>query len=175
MNDYFYALVDRVNGYGYEDMLRVLYSYPFEIIVETDANLLPNVFALRDEYGYKPKPYEKDMANCFEIFISLASKFDWLLSDLKNPDRTEEWFWMMMKNTGLIFYDNEHFNRDDIESICDVFVHRKYKTNGYGGPFPLRQPRKNVRRVDLWYQINWYVNENFEYEFNDIQEEFEDE
>ena len=77
------------------------------------------MFALREEYGYKSKRYEEDLANCFEIFISLSSKFDWLLSDLKNPDRTEEWFWMMMRNTGLIFYDNEHFDREKVEAICD--------------------------------------------------------
>lgn len=170
MNDYFYALVDRINGYGYEDMLSVLYNTPFTSRIPKDNNRLKDCIALRDRYGY----FNRQDGNCFEIFVCLALDMDELLRDQDHGDRTEEWFWLMMTNIGLVNYDNNNFNEKEVENIIDIFVKRKYKTDGRGGPFPLRYPRDNMRKTDLWYQLNWYVNENFEYEFNDL-EEFEDE
>lgn len=153
-----------------------MFNTPFEVKVKNDANRVIQALNMRKELGYHPRKFEKDLANCFEIFIILAQNMDDILHDLKHGNRTEEWFWLMMKNMGLIFHDNDDFVESDVDTILDMFVHRKYYKNGDGGPFPLKRPLDNMRRVELWYQVNWYVNENFEYEFNEIEsEDFENE
>ena len=33
--------------------------------------------------------------------------------------------------------------------------------NGTGGLFPLKRPRVNQRRVEVWYQMSEYLMENY--------------
>jgi hypothetical protein len=79
-------------------------------------------------------------------------------------NRFGKWFWMMIENCGLSFLNDAAYTHDAdnyisavIRRICD----RQYEANGDGSFFPLRQPRADMRHVDLWYQLQWYITENF--------------
>lgn len=166
MSRYFNKLVELVDGYGYENMLLDLYNTPFEVKVHNDENRLDEAYKLRDIYG---GPHDNP-GNCFEVLIVLAKDVDDILWDSRHGDRTKEWFWMMMENMGLTEYTNPNYNEGRVAIAIDIFVNRKFAKNGSGGPFPLRRPLSNMRRIEWWYALNAYVNENFEYEFEDIQE-----
>jgi hypothetical protein len=34
--------------------------------------------------------------------------------------------------------------------------------NGTGGLFPLKMPKVNQRRVEIWYQMSAFIEENFD-------------
>ena len=38
---------------------------------------------------------------------------------------------------------------------------REYSDNGHGGLFPLKNPKKDQRKVEIWYQMTEYINENY--------------
>jgi hypothetical protein len=46
-----------------------------------------------------------------------------------------------------------------MEEIFERLIWRNYAPNGEGGFFPLENPREDQTQVELWYQMNSYVNE----------------
>lgn len=160
-----------VDGYGYENLLMTLYKTPFYAKVRNDENRMYEARELRAECGNsKDHP-----GNCLEVLYVIAKDVDEIMFDIKHGDRTVEWFWMMLTNMDLTRYTNPKFNEDEVLRILDIFVERKFSKNGEGGPFPLRRPPMNMRKVEWWYALNWYINENFSYEFDEIEEDFDDE
>ena len=51
--------------------------------------------------------------------------------------------------------------RDIVADAMAAIIWRTYDSNGYGGLFPLRNPREDQRKVELWYQLNAYLLEQF--------------
>jgi hypothetical protein len=72
----------------------------------------------------------------------------------------KDWFWEFMINLQL-----EDFRRvtgsDEtrIHEILYTFVWRLYDKRGDGGLFPLRSPKHDQRKVELWYQFFEYLDE----------------
>jgi hypothetical protein len=86
---------------------------------------------------------------------------------LGNPeerDCTDDRFFMMVDNLGLTNATDEHFSDDIYEKVVVTlanFMDRKYEYNGKGGLFPLKFPRKDQRFVEIWYQLNAVLIEDF--------------
>ena len=82
-------------------------------------------------------------------------------------NRTAFWFWTMVWNTGLnpLRFTDEYFDHECIvclDDSIDKAVSRRYKFNGEGGFFPLKTvPQKDMRRTELWYQMQFWVEENY--------------
>jgi hypothetical protein len=45
--------------------------------------------------------------------------------------------------------------------IIEGVVWRNYKRDGTGGMFPLIRPEYNQKKVEIWYQLNAYVMQNY--------------
>lgn len=71
------------------------------------------------------------------------------------------WFWKILENAGLEKYTDEQFDEWKVYQILDDIVDRRYNRNGFGGLFPLRKPKKDQRKVELWYQMCAYLVENY--------------
>ena len=172
MNDsYFWFLVDYIDGYGYEGLLLAMWEKPFFVKVKLDDNLIRDAYYFRKDHS---RGNRSDDANCLEILIQLAIKMDSVLYDSKHGIRTEEWFWHMLGNMGLMQYDNPNFDENAVDKILEKFVNRRFKRNGEGGPFPLERPVNSCRTTCWWYNLNAYLDENFKYEFENT-EEYDDE
>ena len=52
------------------------------------------------------------------------------------------------------------FDRDYVEDIVQKFLDRKYSRNGDGGLFTVNRSRYDLRSVEIWYQMCWYLDEN---------------
>lgn len=164
---YFNKLVEIVDGYGYENLLRHLYSEEFIVKVKTDVNLIQDVRYLREKCDWPVT----SPPTVLEILICIARNMDDILYDSKHDSRLREWFWLMLENMGLTMYTNPAYDENAVTTIVDIFNNRRYRVTGEGGPFPLKHPPKNMRKVDYWYQVNYYVNENFSYEFDNLEED----
>jgi hypothetical protein len=80
-----------------------------------------------------------------------------------------------MRNCGLKLYSDQWFFKnlgddDDfptgqagmlVEQKINRVLERTYKPNGEGGLFPLKNTCKNQKRVEIWYQMNSYIHENY--------------
>ena len=65
----------------------------------------------------------------------------------------------------LLGDDGEHWtcssSAQRIDDILDRWIERKFSRNGKGSPFPLKKPKKDQRKVELWYQMQGYICENY--------------
>jgi hypothetical protein len=69
-------------------------------------------------------------------------------------------------NAGLNIYDDGYFKENKEQAILkikqwvSIFNNRTYGRDGTGSPFPLKNPPKDMRKTELFYQLCWYYNEN---------------
>ena len=74
------------------------------------------------------------------------------------PEQT--WFWRFISNLRLADSTDDGFDPQDVELILSDFVWRTYDYDGFGGLFPLQDPREDQRGVEIWYQFCEYIIEN---------------
>jgi hypothetical protein len=150
---------------NYLKLMHYLYNSTFIFTIRNDKNRAADGLELRnkfkDEYGLGAETRSGE-CSILEMMIALACRMeDDIMHDPGIGDRSPEWFWIMISNLKLDGMDDEHFDEVNVNSIVDVFLNRRYFMNGTGGLFPLRFPKVNQRRVEIWYQMNAFLNENY--------------
>lgn len=170
--DWLYNIVDDTE-YQYEDLINHIFDKEFDeettIFVDKDYNRIEDAIRLREDFIAeqlaREDPYLVDIfrnrpCSVLEVLIALAYRME----DVMEIDRFPTWFWEMLSNLGLEGYDNDHFNRRTIRSIDRIinrWLDRNYDYNGKGGLFPLSDPPKDQRDVEIWYQMSTYLVENY--------------
>ena len=68
----------------------------------------------------------------------------------------------MVDNLDLTDMNNEYFFNAQhfVDETIERMMYRTYDYDGRGGLFPLRQPKKDQRKEQLWDQMNDYILEN---------------
>lgn len=90
-----------------------------------------------------------------EMMIALARRCeDSIMNDPLYGDRTYIWFSEMIRSLGL-----DNFNNVNADYILDQLANRNYAKNGMGGLFTINDPSKDMRNVDIWYQMLYFINE----------------
>lgn len=154
---------------SYIKLMRALHRFDFYTIVDNDINRGEDGKRLRDDFMHL-----YDMASCpeiegpctvLEMLIGLAIRIDEDIMWEEGENRTSIWFWTMIENLGLDVLDDEAFEDCDayetVENVLCVFLSRSYSKDGVGGLFPLKNPAKDQRDVEIWYQMNAYFVENY--------------
>lgn len=169
---YFNWLCDIVDAndsdHSFKNLMGVLFDITFEGFVgndinrEEDGKYLRNEFA--DTHNYLSYAPIEGPCNVLEMMIGVAIRMENLLWDPDFGDRTAHWFWLMIQNLELDRLDDMHWRGDSsliyAEQTIDIFVHRMYDPDGSGGLFPLRKPSEDQRKVEIWYQMSAYIDEN---------------
>ena len=73
-------------------------------------------------------------------------------------NRTGQWFWNMIVSLGLGSMSDSRYNEREVDRILDIFLNRTYEANGRGGLFTIEDCTYDLRAVDIWYQMMWYLN-----------------
>ena len=118
-------------------------------------------FAIANGYeDYYPTVLEYLRGPCsvLEMMVALAIKCEETMEDPSRGDRTGQWFWTMMRNLGLGGMDDNRYDRRVVESILNRFLHRDYEPDGKGGLFVLHHCEYDLRDVEIWYQMCWYLD-----------------
>lgn len=171
--DYLWTLVDgNSETYkNYRHLFDILCHYRFVSKIHKDENrendgyLLRNRFAAEKNYSVIEvlQLLTYDCTVC-ELLIALASRINSeLISKPVDDDRTADWFWRMVRNLGLMRFKGE-LTGDQviiIQTIIDIWMGRSFDFNGVGSPFPLNHPASDQRNIELWFQANYYIMENF--------------
>lgn len=174
--DYFHWLCELVHiDQEYDSywlLAKELHRKEFYSLVPHDENRASDGLELREEYmreinypRYIDIPGE---CSVFEMLIGLARRMDFETGDpydFENSiDRTAYWFWEMIDNLGLMPFDDDSYVDYDgiriVEDIIDRFLNREYDADGNGGLFPMRVVNEDQREVEIWYQMNQYLNEH---------------
>lgn len=176
MSDAYFCWLTGLIGDGYiegnyQRLLWKLYStdYYYDILYDrsraADGIYLRKIFNKECHFleSNTPGIGEEKPCSVLEMMVALARKAeDDIMHDPEIGDRTSHWFWEMMLNLGLDIYDDFGYSEESVDHILYVFMHHFYASNGRsGGMFSVRKSNIDMRKTDLWMQLNVYFEENF--------------
>ncbi len=166
----------------YWRLLRIFYSREFYYVVKNDDNRATDGVSLRqkfaNEYGYSLDRMDECIngpCRFLEMLVGLSIRInDELMWDPDKGDRTAFWFWTIVQNMGfdLKYISDEYFDGSSMietHGILNRVMNRQYDRVGNGGLFPLRGSRKDQRKVEIWYQMNAWLAENYPLDPNKIE------
>ncbi len=166
-NEYFKWLYDLVcsdrysEHISYRKLLMYLHSTPFVYSIQNDDNRAADGVDMRYRFtnnGDLPKEL-CGPCSVLEMMIALAVRCEeTIANDTDYGDRTGQWFWGMIVNLGLGSMTDEYFDKSYVKDAVDRFLNREYEPNGKGGLFTIRDCNRDLRTVEIWYQLCWYLN-----------------
>ena len=150
--------IDHVGiGKEYDDLFRYLHSREFVWVVPNDDNRAIDALSLRREFWGEGNRYPRDGVSLLEVIIALSRRLEFVAGGEK-----EIWAGQLLKNLKLDrMYDilsPKKLTR--IEDIVNTLIWRTYERDGSGGFFPLKHSEEDQTKVEIWYQMNAYVNEH---------------
>ena len=171
-NEYFEWLYDLVCGErcsgkcSYRKLMIFLHDVEFRYSLPMDENRAHDGIDLRYRFSIS-KGFESDYfseylrgpCSVLEMMIALSVRCEEnIMDDTKYGNRTSQWFWGMINNLGLGDMYDSRFDKDNVNAIVQRFLDRKYAPNGKGGLFTIRNCKYDLRDVEIWYQLNWYLD-----------------
>lgn len=165
--DWMYNLVCR-NRYSKNISFKKVFSYlndtKFTYSIRMDLNRAKDGTELRRRYANEFKIaniYDRICGPCsvLEMMIALAIRCEETIMDDENfGDRTDQWFWDMMKNLGLGHMNDDEFDEEYVSDVITRFLNRDYEPDGRGGLFFVRNCDIDLRDVEIWIQMLWYLD-----------------
>lgn len=158
---------DNVPFANYTKLLTFLNETPFTYILPRDENRYSDGIGLRYRFGRETDIREAVVANfvdryecsVLEMLIALCLRCEEsIMSNERYGDRTGQWFWNMLVNLGLGKMTDDHFDIQEARAIVSRFLNRQYGPNGEGGIVRLYD-HGDLRNIEIWYQVMWYLNE----------------
>lgn len=151
----------------YSYLLDALNRSTFYFDIPMDENRLQDGIDLRYRFAYL-KGYSIELidlslckgASCsmLEMMTALAVKGDEsVLYDYETGSRVDYIFKTMITSLGFLSMTNDNFDERYIDIQIDRLLNRDYAYNGKGGLFTVNNPRRDMREVDIWYQMSWYL------------------
>ena len=149
-------------------LFRQLYGTIFVAIVAHDENRCADAKDLRYEFLAENEDLQGDLdwmrspCTMLELLIILARHLAFEMDDAPII-----WFWHLLDQIGLKQFNDREYQlhpdpvEEEVSRILDRVIWRNYEPNGRGGLFPLRNSDRDQRKVELWYQLNAYLLEQF--------------
>lgn len=174
-----YSQVGFINNpdphYGYILLAEQLHKKEFIWTVPNDDNRAEEGRRLRDEF-LEQAPLRKndwfgrsrdvdswlnEPCSMLELLIVLSRQlaFQTYIDGVTNL--AGDWFYQLLENLNIRISDevyNEHLAHE-INDALEVVINRTYSSDGQGGLFPVSNPQKDFRNVELWFQMSSYVLE----------------
>jgi hypothetical protein len=155
-NRYFQWLTEFIGTRTSKELLRHLFYKEYKSVLPNDDNRCLDGTRLRDlfeqELNILVNPISNDPCSFLEMLIGLAKRMS---EDVVGDDDVRLWFWRMVKNAGYLESPESLWG-----AISKGVIERKYKSNGQGGLFPLKHPHQDQTKVEIWYQMMGYLEEN---------------
>ena len=171
--DYFEWMIGLVSSKGrfrhrsYQKLLTRLHLLDFTYLIDKDGNREADGIDLRYRFGCVCAYSDSSIASylddkpcsVLEMMIALALRCEEnIMDDPEFGNRTGEWFWSMIGNLGLLSMTDERYDRSYIDTVVRRFLNREYHPNGHGGLFVIHNLDRDLRNVEIWYQMCWFLD-----------------
>lgn len=151
---------------NYQALLDTLDEREFFWTVANDMNRAADGVDLRARFAeehninyLKIKNILNRPCSVLEMMVGLACRCeDSIMGDEEYGDRTPDWFWGMVSNMGLYQMDDERYDEDDVQCAITILLDRTYKRDGSGGLFCVPGSKRDLRKVEIWYQMMGYLD-----------------
>lgn len=170
-NDYFEWLSDFVHQdrgskhVSFRKLLMHLHGTEFRYTMSRDKNRASDGIDLRwrfmDTRGdcYRLPRELEGPCSVLEMMIGLVLRCEeTIMVDPSVGDRTSQWFWGMVRSLGLASMTDSRFDRRYVEDTIQKFLDRDYEPDGRGGLFTIRDCDQDLRNVEIWIQLLWYLD-----------------
>ncbi len=174
MDSYFNWMIYKINGGGiyfcpqhYYWLLERLDSIEFTWLLPGDENRAQDGIDLRKRYISTPLGDERDVesrtwCSMLEMMVALSIRCEeHIMDDPDKGDRVSLWFLTMVKSLGLSEMHDKHYISDEVDQIIENFLTRNYKPNGKGGLFWIPCYKGDMRKMEIWYQMQAYMIEEY--------------
>ena len=176
INGYFNWLVKLVvgtrfgKGISFNKLLMRLHSTEFIFTMPMDANRASDGVNLRWRYANFKSGNNLRLrddivvtlegpCSVLEMMVALAIRCEVdIMDDPTIGDRTGQWFWGMVNNLGLGSMRDDTFDKAYVDECIGRFLDRAYFPDGRGGLFTIRNCDRDLRDVEIWYQLCWYLD-----------------
>lgn len=150
---------------SYRKLLMHLHNTEFIYCVPRDENRAYDGTDLRYRFTFLNSYDDNDAraiegpCSVLEMMIALAIRCEEnIMDDPDIGDRTGQWFWGMITNLGLSSMTDIRYDKRYVNEVLDRFLYREYESDGRGGLFTVRNCHTDLRTVEIWYQMCWYLD-----------------
>ena len=154
---------------SYRKLITHLHNIEFRYSIPKDRNRAEDGVDLRYRFALKYEDvsdYETVIqtlgdgpCSVLEMMVALAIRCEEnIMDDPRVGDRTGQWFWGMITNLGLGSMTDSRFDAEFVEDKIERFLDRDYEPDGEGGLFTVKQCEIDMRTVEIWYQLCWYLD-----------------
>lgn len=169
-NEYFdwlynYVCKNRVHEkISYRKLLILLHSTEFIFTIYDDINRAEDGVGLRYRYAMEIGDTSvleilNGPCSVLEMMVALAIKCEEsIMDDPLYGNRTQQWFWGMISNIGLKFMTDDVYDKNIASEKIFTLLSRTYEPDGRGGLFYIRNCPDDLRDVDIWSQLCWYLD-----------------
>ena len=169
-NDYFEWLCELVDAKrfskhtSYIKLLMHLHNIQFTWFVPHDDNRADDGIQLRRRFALSRDDvslsnYILGPCSVFEMMAALAVRCEeTIMDDALMGNRTGQWFWGMIHNLELSPMRDSKFDREYVDDVIARLLNRDYEPDGKGGLFTVKHCTRDMRSVEIWCQLSWYLD-----------------
>jgi hypothetical protein len=150
---------------SYYQVCSIMHQMIFRFTVPRDDNRAVDGQKLRELYlevnDLDPEYFKEFLlpdASTFEVLVALAHRAHHMV-----PLEASGWFRLFLLNLNLSHLTDWKWRQPSGQKVFRIlrkFNNRTYRSNGRGGLFPLDNPLGDQRKIELWYQMAAYMQEN---------------
>ena len=160
-------------GQSYSNLAHVLSDFEYYSVVPRDVNRAKDGVRLRLYYddfcGENPAEDVEnygETASYLEVIVALAMRMQDLAVDGNDGGFTvKKFFWELLRNLRIDHLSDDIWDKNTSEKyvnwVLRTVSERVIRKDGKGGFFPLKDPKIDQREVEIWYQLNAYLLENY--------------
>jgi hypothetical protein len=159
----------------YEGVLRELHDIPFYWVIVSDDNRAGDAMTFRQYEFLEFYDGRDDMdqqllgmwataaPSVLEVLLGIARRWAFYFGGT-----VELFFAPLFHNMTFDRYPGRVLSsgsKEAIRDLCDTWMSRQFQANGIGSPFPLNPGLRrtpDMRRMDIWSQMNAYSAEHFQ-------------
>lgn len=152
----------------YSKLLYTLHQIEYKCCLEKDLNRYEDGLELKKTFCWgvgissSYANYLGDQCSVLEMMVALAVRCETtIMSDPSYGDRTWFWFMSMLESMGLDSQKDISFDEDYVVNCVSTMLNRTYDEYGNGALFKVNYPVYDMRKAEVWTQMNWYLAEHY--------------
>jgi hypothetical protein len=169
-HEYYDWLVTQIDIRGartFNELFGRMHELEFVWFVPNDDNRVQDGLDLRNEFlnkhGHASRRETRDFseamnkgATVLEVLVALSRRVAFTAGG-----HPKQWAWKLIENLDLDKSSDPltRHKHEKVDEILDSLIWRTYHRDGQGGFFPLNWADQDQTKVEIWYQMNKYVNE----------------
>lgn len=155
------------NDISYRRLCMYLNNITFYPRLPMDENRAQDGEDLRYRFGYECQHIHPEIGalldcrpcSVLEMMVALSLRMEEdIMTNPAMGNRQPQWFYEMLQSLGLADMTDDLFDRQKVMTIIRRFMDGEYEPNGKGGLFTIPSCGRDLRTVEIWYQMNWYLN-----------------